>query len=70
MFDLGCATGMLTTRIAATGRSVIGIDRSPTMIRLAHERCDGDARVRLVRGDLTALPRLPKAGWRWPAAMW
>lgn len=63
VLELGCASGLLTTRIAAAGRPVIGVDRSRTMLRLARRRCAAQgARVRLVAADFTALPRLPKCG--------
>jgi trans-aconitate methyltransferase len=35
ILDIGCGTGHLTAQIAATGACVIGIDRSPEMIRHA-----------------------------------
>jgi trans-aconitate methyltransferase len=35
ILDLGCGTGHLTARIAETGAHVVGIDRSPEMIRQA-----------------------------------
>jgi trans-aconitate methyltransferase len=38
ILDLGCGTGHLTARIAATGAHVVGIDRSPEMIRQAKEK--------------------------------
>jgi trans-aconitate methyltransferase len=38
ILDLGCGTGHLTEKIAATGAKVIGVDRSPEMIRQARER--------------------------------
>jgi ubiquinone/menaquinone biosynthesis C-methylase UbiE len=63
VLDLGCATGMLTTRIAATGRSVIGVDRSRTMLQLARRRCAvHGSLVRFVAADFTALPQLPRCG--------
>jgi len=37
ILDLGCGTGQLTARIAASGASVLGIDRSPEMIAQAKQ---------------------------------
>jgi trans-aconitate methyltransferase len=38
ILDLGCGTGHLTARIAEAGAHVVGIDRSPDMIRQAREK--------------------------------
>jgi trans-aconitate methyltransferase len=38
ILDLGCGTGHLTARIAETGAQVVGVDRSPEMIRQAKEK--------------------------------
>lgn len=38
ILDVGCGTGELTARIAATGATVVGLDSSPTMIAAARER--------------------------------
>ena len=38
ILDLGCGTGHLTAKIAATGASVIGIDKSPEMIQQARQQ--------------------------------
>jgi len=38
ILDLGCGTGHLTARIAEAGAYVVGIDRSPEMIRQAVEK--------------------------------
>jgi trans-aconitate methyltransferase len=38
ILDLGCGTGHLTARISEAGARVVGIDRSPEMIRQAKEK--------------------------------
>ena len=38
ILDLGCGTGHLTAKIAETGAFVVGVDRSPDMIRQAKEK--------------------------------
>ena len=38
ILDLGCGTGHLTAKIAETGAQVVGVDRSPEMIRQAKDR--------------------------------
>ena len=38
ILDLGCGTGHLTSKIAETGAQVVGVDRSPEMIRQAKEK--------------------------------
>lgn len=41
ILDLGCGTGHMTAQIAASGASVIGIDRSPDMIDRAQQAHPG-----------------------------
>lgn len=38
ILDLGCGTGHLTAKIAEAGAQVVGVDRSPEMIRMAKEK--------------------------------
>jgi trans-aconitate methyltransferase len=38
ILDLGCGTGHLTAKIAEAGAHVLGVDRSPEMIRQAKEK--------------------------------
>lgn len=41
ILDLGCGTGQLTAKIAESGASVIGLDRSPEMIGQARQNYPG-----------------------------
>lgn len=60
VLDLGCGTGLnlplLRERVGADGL-IVGIDRSPDMLRMARERADaaGWANVRLLQADAAAL---------------
>jgi SAM-dependent methyltransferase len=49
--DLGCGTGLLLEALAATGRTVIGLDRSADQLRIARGRSN-----RVVQADAAALP--------------
>jgi len=56
--DLGCGTGLYLEAIAATGRTVVGIDRSADQLRIASGRLAGHApdTAALLQGDGAALP--------------
>lgn len=54
--DLGCGTGRLSALLAPFAREVIGVDRSPEMLKLARGRLGDRANIRLEQGDLEALP--------------
>lgn len=63
VLDCMCGTGRIAVGLARAGFRVLGIDRSPEMLRRARRRLRGESavvrrRVRLIRGDLgrTALP--------------
>lgn len=52
--DLGCGTGLLTRALATPGRSVIGLDPSPTMLAYARWQPGADA-VTWIDGDASAI---------------
>lgn len=58
LVDLGTGTGRMAAILRGQASSVIAIDRSPEMLRVARSRLsgDGDAEVEFVLGDLRALP--------------
>jgi ubiquinone/menaquinone biosynthesis C-methylase UbiE len=54
IIDLGCGTGLLTRTLASSGRKVIGVDPSPTMLDYARRQPGAEA-VSWVHGDATVL---------------
>ena len=50
--DAACGTGIVTVRLAAPGRSLLGVDRSAGMAAIAAARLPGC----IVLGDVTRLP--------------
>ncbi len=55
ILDLGCGTGQFLPDLATAGKVVVGLDRSPAMLRRARGRA-AKTGVHLVRGDARALP--------------
>ena len=53
ILDIGCGTGHLTAKIAASGTEVIGVDHSPEMIRQAREAYP---QIRFEVADATEIP--------------
>lgn len=53
--DLGCGTGILTVTLAGSGRSVVGVDPSRTMLAAARARPGAEA-VTWLLGDSRVLP--------------
>jgi ubiquinone/menaquinone biosynthesis C-methylase UbiE len=58
VLELGCGTGRVTRPLARAGIDVVGIDRSTPMLERAHRHRTPSRgrRIRLVRGDIRALP--------------
>ncbi|MFH9349746.1 class I SAM-dependent methyltransferase [Kitasatospora sp. NPDC017646] len=52
VLDVACGTGIVTARLLRPGRTVLGVDRSPAMLRLAARRLPGA----VLRADATGLP--------------
>jgi SAM-dependent methyltransferase len=58
--DVGCGTGRFTAQLAARADSVLGLDLSPEMLRLARRRCAGLTGVEFALRDVMA-SELPAA---------
>ncbi|HYE87523.1 MAG TPA: class I SAM-dependent methyltransferase [Vicinamibacterales bacterium] len=59
VLELGCGTGRVAIPVAKAGATVIGIDRSESMLargRLKVRRAGLTSRVALIRGDIRHLP--------------
>jgi ubiquinone/menaquinone biosynthesis C-methylase UbiE len=52
--DVGCGTGLMSLKLAATGRQVLGVDLSTAMI--AHARARSSARLEFLQADAENLP--------------
>jgi SAM-dependent methyltransferase len=55
--DIGCGTGSLAVRLAASGLAVVGVDPAGASLDVARAKPDAE-RVAWVQGDATALERL------------
>ena len=55
VLDLGCGTGMLTVSLQRSGRSVVGLDPSTSMLNFARRRQGGEF-VTWVTGDSRSVP--------------
>ncbi len=56
VLDLGAGPGALTLALARTGARVIAVERDPRLARRLARRTEADASVRVVEGDLRAVP--------------
>ena len=59
VLELGCGTGRVAIPVARSGATVVGVDRSATMLERAHARVRRarlGSRVQLIRGDIRQLP--------------
>ncbi len=56
ILDVGCGSGLLFTQVAPTARTVVGVDSSKQLLRLAQERAREFSNVFLVLADADNLP--------------
>ncbi len=54
VLEIGCGAGAFARLLARRAESVLAIDLSPRMIRLARERSEAYANIEFVNGDVTA----------------
>lgn len=54
--DLGCGTGDAAERLAPLVREVVAVDREPAMLEALARRLGDRSNIRVVEGDLHALP--------------
>lgn len=59
VLDIACGDGVLAELLSGHARSITGVDISPTLIAAARERLKGSANVKLLEGDMHALPLDP-----------
>jgi SAM-dependent methyltransferase len=66
ILELGCGTGRLLLPLASAGYRVCGLDASPSMIALAHERLGREhlTDIGLEVGDMADLSRYPEKHFR------
>lgn len=56
VLEIGCGAGELTRRLAERAQSVVAVDLSPQMMRLAREQSVEHANIEYVTGDVMQLP--------------
>jgi ubiquinone/menaquinone biosynthesis C-methylase UbiE len=59
VLELGCGTGRVAIPVAKAGATVIGVDRSASMLaraRMKVKRARLESRIKLIRGDIRHLP--------------
>jgi 2-polyprenyl-3-methyl-5-hydroxy-6-metoxy-1,4-benzoquinol methylase len=59
VLDIACGDGVLAELLAGQARSITAVDISATLIAAARERLDGLPQVKLLEGDMHALPLEP-----------
>ena len=52
VLEVGCGTGRVTLQLAQEGVSIVGMDLSPAMLKIAHQKSESLQNVRWVEGDM------------------
>lgn len=52
ILEVGCGTGRVTLQLAQEGISIVGMDLSPAMLRIARQKSESLPNVRWVEGDM------------------
>jgi ubiquinone/menaquinone biosynthesis C-methylase UbiE len=68
IIDVGCGTGNHALRLSKLGYEVVGVDISPTMLRIAKEK-GKEAKVRFIQGDMKKLEKIIPENRRFDAAI-
>lgn len=63
VFDLGAGHGAITEALARSGARTIAVERDPKLVRQLQRRFAATPQVRVVHGDLRAIP-LPRKAFR------
>ena len=63
VLEVGCGTGRHTSRLAAQGNRVTGIDISPGMLAVARRKLLGVAGVALIEGDFLSANAIPEGAF-------
>jgi ubiquinone/menaquinone biosynthesis C-methylase UbiE len=67
IIDVGCGTGNHALRLSRLGYEVVGVDISPTMLKIAKEK-EKEAKVTFIQGDMRKLQRMIPENTRFDAA--
>ena len=68
IIDVGCGTGNHALRLSKLGYEVVGIDISPTMLRIAKEKRK-EAKIKFIQGDMRKLKEIIPRNRKFDAAI-
>jgi ubiquinone/menaquinone biosynthesis C-methylase UbiE len=68
IIDVGCGTGNHTLRLSKLGYEVMGVDISPTMLKIAKEK-GKEAKAKFIQGDMKKLENIVPKSERFDAAI-